>query len=525
MMKQTTNWPDFVAASRGRHRFEQLDDQHLRVEVPSEGSFVAIQAYKTAAPDGAPWVTLLTELGPPGLLEPRTALAMSARLPVGMLAASREQLVLRQQLPLAGLPIAALEDTVRSLVTLTRELRGHFKAPPRAGAVHELLGVDATEFMRGYWGGQRELAARVSPALLQTLRTGLASTDVETLIEGSCFRQVWINTGGSFRSVEVDAAQCQTMYEAGLTLFLLLDEQHFPSVVKFHRKVADELGWAGRLTTSVFVNRPGGGTRFHFDHLENITVQLRGSKRWRLAPNSSVSLPVENHMADGRSTEPDSKLPLYAASAIPSSGPSQFSEVTLEAGMALYVPRGFWHETLECDQESISLFLGFPPYTWAHAVSAAVYSVLISRREWRENLCVLPGHPMPELPLAELAELTRQMFPRGDAAPVGDVDGWYLRNPLVVIVLSRREHASDASDGQLDIAVQLHRGSGLDDDQIKPTTIHRARVAAALAALLDWLNLQRTPFQLPAVWRTSPGVGALLQELLRCGALQVQRNM
>lgn len=88
----------------------------------------------------------------------------------------------------------------------------------------------------------------------------------------------------------------------------------------------------------------------HCDSTDVLILQLFGTRRWRLQPNSDppkgLHAPVRfpKHLREGWSPQfsPDSPI------------------LVLQPGSALYIPRGWWHE-IHSDENSFALTLGFVP--------------------------------------------------------------------------------------------------------------------------------------------------------------------
>ncbi len=99
---------------------------------------------------------------------------------------------------------------------------------------------------------------------------------------------------------------------------------------KAQRAIGRALGCGDSLYASVFAVRPPTpGTTLHCDNNENLTVQLRGTKRWRIA-----STPVVPHcVVAGQWNE---ERPFAGRSL----SEFEFEEVLMEPGGALDVPPG-----------------------------------------------------------------------------------------------------------------------------------------------------------------------------------------
>ncbi len=180
------------------------------------------------------------------------------------------------------------------------------------------------------------------------------------------------DTDGRHRVAEVSNESALGLYRGGLALYL----KHVPEVAPAARDVARSLGVPEHhVRYTVFCNRPGAKTRAHFDPVDTLALQLKGHKRWRFAPNALAPQPIASWTTlDG--SEGDAELWLYAHGDLPTAMPEGAEEHLLEPGAALYVPRGYWHET-ESGEESVSLHVHHVSLTWVDAVLVSLRALLL----------------------------------------------------------------------------------------------------------------------------------------------------
>jgi 50S ribosomal protein L16 3-hydroxylase len=167
------------------------------------------------------------------------------------------------------------------------------------------------------------------------------------------------------------------LYQGGSTFYL----RQMPVLAPLTEAIAAALTVPTQnVECTLFCNQPGARTRMHFDPLDTITLQVTGSKRWRLAPNLHAAHPTVSYGTLDPQLMPD--LRLYAHDCLPTRMPDDAEEYLLTPGSVLYVPCGFWHET-ESDEASISLHVHHIPVLWVDAVLVTLRAKLLRDPAWR----------------------------------------------------------------------------------------------------------------------------------------------
>jgi len=149
----------------------------------------------------------------------------------------------------------------------------------------------------------------------------------------------------------------------------------------------------------VYATPAGTGTATHFDQNVNFVLQVHGTKRWWLAPNTNVTRPMTRHRL-GQPIDPE--LESYARLPMPGGMPDDRTEIVLEPGSLLFVPRGTWHAT-EASTDALSLNFTFSAPTWLDVLGAALRGRLAQSSDWREAAAPLEVATFEAL-LRELAE-------------------------------------------------------------------------------------------------------------------------
>lgn len=165
-------------------------------------------------------------------------------------------------------------------------------------------------------------------------------------------------SAGNRRIADVaDPDRVREEYAAGATLVLQALHRLHPPVVRFCRALAAELGHPTQCNAYV---TPGGGAqgfRWHHDTHDVLVLQVAGSKGWRVhTPQVELPLPSQPRAGDDL-VAPDAEPVL---------------DVTLRAGDALYLPRGWIHAARTTDEPSVHLTVGVLCLTWYDVLQAAV---------------------------------------------------------------------------------------------------------------------------------------------------------
>jgi 50S ribosomal protein L16 3-hydroxylase len=254
---------------------------------------------------------------------------------------------------------------------------------PAAGLATLLAPYSADEFLTRYWPNEPLL---LPPSLerLNALESMVPVSDVETLLAN------WRGTVRVFPpgehdqlSPHVSPEAAATLYERGLTLVFDAVDLWYPDLYAWRESLQADLGlpplvWGRCL---VYATPAGAGFRPHFDENANFAIQLRGAKRWRIAPNASVVNPTFGYRVGGH-LHPE--LLAEAQAALPERMPEAgLFEVTLEPGALLFLPRSYWHHTTALEP-SLSLNFTFDQPCWADLLTRVLRWRLIQRPEWRE---------------------------------------------------------------------------------------------------------------------------------------------
>jgi len=235
-------------------------------------------------------------------------------------------------------------------------------------------------------------------------------------------------------------------------------------------------------------------------------LQVSGKKRW-IVYEPVVRLPLASQPQAGGHLVPDGAEPLL--------------DVELEAGDALYLPRGYVHAALTTDVASVHLTVGVLSTTWFDVLSDAV-SLAGADEAFRDALPILP------LETLSVADFLRQAAAWLEQLPAADVEAVVARRlrralPLEPVGLL----AQDTAVRGLTASASLRPRRGLvttfavDGDSVVVTLPGRTLTLPALVepALRRLLLGHCTPADLQLGGLDGPGALVLARRLLREGVV------
>jgi ribosomal protein L16 Arg81 hydroxylase len=133
----------------------------------------------------------------------------------------------------------------------------------------------------------------------------------------------------------------QSLVASGATLVLNTLEAHSAAARRLSDEVHRFCGFPTR--SNAYVSFGGNGSfGAHWDTHDVVVLQLVGRKRWRVSP-PTFPLPLPGHTSSASALTPP---------------PTCTLDVLLEAGDALYLPRGWWHDVTPLPEPSLHLSVG-----------------------------------------------------------------------------------------------------------------------------------------------------------------------
>jgi lysine-specific demethylase/histidyl-hydroxylase NO66 len=282
-------------------------------------------------------------------------------------------------------------------------------------ALARCSGVDAATFAAEHWSRAPLLSrAKQLPASFDDL---LSADDVDELVADRALRTPFfrtvreggglpaplraVNAGGRRIGDVVDADALFAQHRDGATLVLNALHRSWPPVARFCRQLAAELGHPTQCNAYVTPGGDAQGFAFHHDTHDVFVLQVSGRKRW-VVHEPVLRLPLRSQARAGADLVPDGAEPLL--------------DVELEAGDALYLPRGYVHAALTTDEHSVHLTVGVLSVTWKDVLDDAV-ALAADDEAFRDALPALE----PDRAVADVPAFLRQAAAWLEALPADRV--------------------------------------------------------------------------------------------------------
>ncbi|MGI8606206.1 MAG: cupin domain-containing protein [Gaiellaceae bacterium] len=145
-------------------------------------------------------------------------------------------------------------------------------------------------------------------------------------------------------------------FEAGATIVLQGLHYNWRPLAELCRGLEAALGHPAQAN-AYYTPRGSQGLPVHHDTHDVFVLQVAGNKRWQVY-DPVLELPLREQRYQAELGAPGDPV----------------QDLTLAAGDVLYLPRGWMHEALTSDADSLHVTVGVNVYSWIDAVRAAVDS-------------------------------------------------------------------------------------------------------------------------------------------------------
>jgi lysine-specific demethylase/histidyl-hydroxylase NO66 len=167
-----------------------------------------------------------------------------------------------------------------------------------------------------------------------------------------------------------DVERVLAEWERGATIVLQGLHLTRPSVAAFCRSLEETLGHPAQAN-AYYTPRAAQGLPVHHDTHDVFVLQVAGEKRWLLY-EPVLELPLKNQRYSHDLGEPRESV----------------ADCVLRPGDTLYLPRGWLHEALTSETDSLHLTIGINVVTWLDAFKAALEELggdVRFRRSWQSD--------------------------------------------------------------------------------------------------------------------------------------------
>jgi hypothetical protein len=151
-----------------------------------------------------------------------------------------------------------------------------------------------------------------------------------------------------------DVARVAEAFEGGATLVVQGLHHWWPPLAAFCRSLEATLGHAAQAN-AYSTPRSAQGLPVHHDTHDVFCLQVSGEKRW-LVYEPVWELPLKDQRYDASMGDPGEPV----------------LDVTLSPGDTLYLPRGWMHQAMTSESDSLHLTVGVNVYTWLDAFRSAL---------------------------------------------------------------------------------------------------------------------------------------------------------
>ncbi|CAN3126610.1 cupin domain-containing protein [Mycobacterium sp. smrl_JER01] len=236
------------------------------------------------------------------------------------------------------------------------------------------IGVDPDVFATEYWGRKpllspadalpRDFADLLSPETVDELiaERGVRAPFIRLAKEGQVLaKESYLGPGGFGAEIadQVDSGKVAAQFDSGATVVLQGLHRLWPPLIGFVAKMVTDIGHP--VQANAYITPPGNrGFDFHHDVHDVFVLQVSGGKRW------VVHEPVHRHpLPDQPWTDFRDRIAERVAA-------EPVLDTVLNAGDALYLPRGWVHAAQAIDTTSIHLTIGVSATTGLDVARAVV---------------------------------------------------------------------------------------------------------------------------------------------------------
>ena len=333
--------------------------------------------------------------------------------------------------------------------------------------------------------------------------------------------------------VPVEGIEAAAPYRCGLSVYLTDVGPYFPDVDRLVRKLEFELGInEGCARAGVFASPASGGISCHYDSVDVFSIQLRGTKKFDLAPVTGLRHPWGFQYITGN--RPIDDLYPQATEGFPDSENVEFQTMEMRPGTVLYMPRGHWHRT-EAAGDSISVSIGMEPPSAAECVLEQLRLLMLQDPAWRKPLYGAWGAgAMRDAAIERATKLMAEIPGLASALDAEFVTAPKLSEKRRVSLMNTQSRVQRTPNTSLILGDSPAETSEKDslfasievNDRSTKQIMSEIEIPSRCAPVLRWLDKHRSSFQISELAPKFPELTEdqhlqLIQSLTAAGLLKV----
>jgi Cupin-like domain len=249
-----------------------------------------------------------------------------------------------------------------------------------AGFANLLAPISVHDFLQKHWPG-RAYTQATGTSISELTKEIPELVGAERVLEAFEHPVSLLRKNGPHASVPTGRDAIPALH-TGFTCYLRRVER---ALLPLQDLLDDACQWlglpTGSMTSEVFCSTGESGVAMHSDFDVNFAFLLSGRKQWKLAENTSIVNQTSMCFAGDR-VQPDPAQLVYADAPFPTGMPAGATEVTIEDGGFVFVPRGWWHETFSFGS-CLQLNLVVKGPYWVSVLTSALKQRLLEDPGWR----------------------------------------------------------------------------------------------------------------------------------------------
>lgn len=338
----------------------------------------------------------------------------------------------------------------------------------------------------------------------------------------------------SSHMLPIDRVFAPNLLKMGLTIFFDDITPYIPGAVAFVRQLEADLGInEASARATAWVSPSENGAACHYDADDIISIQLRGTKRFELAPVREISNPYGRQHSPESGPPPDGVYP-QMTDGFPDWQSAEFQTIEMKPGSVLFFHRGLWHRTY-ASADSLAVSIVMEPLAAIDCVLEQLRLLLIQDPKWRRPLYGAWGNkPEREAALAKTEGLIKEIPRIAGLISAEDTIVPTLPADKRLALIDRNSRFQKVPN--VGISLEVHDGSQSDslqwiriilrDGSTGEQTLSSIEVPREFVEVVSWLASQDAPFGAQTLEAKFPSIPfgehkQLLENCVRGGLLKL----